>query len=177
MPTPQKTRTSFDSEKFQHSEKTLKYQRTQFKIQNNPKGITCEIHADQAPPAPVDGDRAWPDNTRTTSPEAAAWPTGPGRDKFACNSPAHASYTNKRSLKFRAFHRAVDCRHQGIACDIGRGLSNDSAIARGEAGPAGQAEQRADAPNHPSATGCRRCEGRRRVRRARAGFEARRRTK
>ena len=55
---------------------------------------------------------------------------GAGRDQVACNSPAHASNTDKQSLKFRAFHRAVDDRRQGIACEIGCGLSNEGAIAR-----------------------------------------------
>ena len=38
--------------------------------------------------------------------------------KFACNSPAHTSCFEMQSLKFQAFPRVADCRHQGIACEI-----------------------------------------------------------
>ena len=69
---------------------------------------------------------------------------GPNRHTFACNSPAHISCFEMQSLKFRAFRRAADCRHQGIACE-----TEDRA--RFEA--RGSARLRDDAPRNSSRKG------------------------
>ena len=92
--------------------------------------------------------------------------------------PAHISCCDMQSLKFRAFRRTADCRRQGTACEIGCGLANKGAMARisSETGRGSDGRRRARASFEPTpqtrtATQCRRCGGRRRDRRARAGFD------
>ena len=65
--------------------------------------------------------------------------------------PMHTSCFEMQSLKFQAFHGFIDCRRQGIACEI--------AERQGPTLLASHSDRR------------RRCGGRRRGRRARAGFE------
>ena len=74
-------------------------------------------------------------------------------------------------MKFRAFRGATDCRHQGIACEIAKHQPR----AAGEEGASGSGghgrASRSAVLNHQTATRPHWCEGRQRVRRARAGFE------
>ena len=44
----------------------------------------------------------------------------PNQHTFACNSTTDTSRVSMQSLKFQAFHRAAECRRQGIACEIAK---------------------------------------------------------
>ena len=103
---------------------------------------------------PVGGGRAWPgfeiDHSERSSRVAISRAAGPDG---ARNTSGAAS--NKLNREFRL-------RRPWVAAGPGVGRAR---LRRGMTG------QRADAPSHTSATRRRRCGGRRRVRRARAGFE------
>ena len=125
------------------------------------------------------------------------------RERSATPTPSHMPTPQKtrtqfdwvkfqRSLKTLQFQRCelmVRKSRRGIACEIGE-LSSDvhescmrslwdrgGARLRGPWAAAGPGRLRGAAPGNTSAHPPHRCGGRRRDRRARAGFEARRRTK
>ena len=121
--------------------------------------------------APVGGGRAWPDRetTRQARPQHTRphWCGGRRRDLPRCRWAAAGP---GRIARQRA---KPDLSTPGPT-----GVEGAGGICRGAGGRwQGLAGLRGDAPSHTSATRPHWCEGRRRDRRARAGFEARRRAK
>ena len=120
---------------------------------------------------PVGGDRAWPDRetTRQARPQHTRphWCGGRRRDLPRCR---WAVAGPGRIARQRA---KPDLSTPGPT-----GVEGAGGICHGAGGRRqGLAGLRGDAPSHTSATRPHWCEGRRRDRRARAGFEARRRAK
>ena len=121
--------------------------------------------------APVGGGRAWPDRetTRQARPQHTRphWCGGRRRDLPRCRwAVAGPGQIARQRAK-------PDLSTPGPT-----GVEGAGGICRGAGGRwQGLAGLRGDAPSHTSATRPHWCEGRRRDRRARAGFEARRRAK
>ena len=63
-------------------------------------------------------DAQQPSSNGPTDAEANGRQEGLGLTNFACNSPMHTSCFEMQSLKLQAFHGFIDCRRQGIACEI-----------------------------------------------------------
>ena len=107
--------------------------------------------------------------------------------KVARNSPRTSFTNSSKTAEYQRSHFKTRNILKGITCEIAEYMPRKQLPepAARPAGPGrsaggrrqGQGRLRDDAPSHTSATRRRRCGGLRRDRRARAGFEARRRTK
>ena len=164
---PKKSRTQFDWMKSQQSPKTLQFQRSKFNIRNSLRGITCEIECGLSDAA----SEGWTQHLWAAGHAAVPLGGGPGLASSRRAQPRTATRRRRREGRRR------DRRGPWAAAGPGQATHRHPDRLEAAAWPAGpgRASRRRTQPH--TATGRRRRGGRRRNRRARAGFEARRRTK